>query len=294
VAKALSGVKNLQAVVDTQTNTLRIVAQPGFAFDFAGRLASAPDTSAITGTTTVQIVGTYTGTKNDALTYRVATSPPGGSGTIGVTPGLTLQVQDSAGNAVASLNIGQGYQPGSPLQVGNGVTLQFTAGTANDGDQFTTRVTSNPDTSNILAALGINSFFTGTNAANLAVQPNLVQDPTQLAASQTGQPGDASNLQRIATLRDSTVLTNGTQTFEQYFSSVVGNIGTQVQQATQQQTAQHALGQQIQAQQQSVSGVDPNEELVQMLQYQRAFQLASKYISTVNSTLDSLMQLIAG
>jgi flagellar hook-associated protein FlgK len=287
LASAISGISHLQAVVDPQSGTLKILAQPGYGFDFAGRVSTTPDTSFITGTTTVQVGGAYTGTNNDDLTYKFT-----GSGTVGVTPGLTLQVQDSAGNTVASLNVGQGYQPGSALQVGNGVTVALSAGTANAGDSFTTQVVANADTGGILTSLGLNTLFTGESANNIAIQPTILADATQLAASRSGAPADGTNLQRMAAVQDQQVLANGTQTVGQFYGAMVGDVGRQVQQLTQQQSAQQLTGQQIQAQQQSVSGVDPNQELVNMLQSQRSYQLAAQYISTVNNTLNDLYQLV--
>ena len=65
-----------------------------------------------------------------------------------------------------------------------------------------------------------------------------------------------------------------------------------VQDLSNQQTAQQALGQQLTAQQQAVSGVDTNEELTNLLQYQRSFQMASEYINVVNQTLTTLMGII--
>jgi flagellar hook-associated protein 1 FlgK len=288
VANAISAVPNLQGLVDPQTGTLKVLAAAGYSFDFAGRLASQPDTLTITGTTRPQANGTYTGSANDIYTYKVI-----GTGTVGVTPNLTLQVTNSANVTVASLNIGQGYEPGSALQIGNGLTVQLSAGTANDGDNFTTQVIANPDTAGLLTALGLNTFFTGSNAGNLAVQPNLLSDPAQLAASRSGQPGDSTNLQRMVALRDAKLLANGSQTLAQFYGSMVSNVGTGVQQLSQQQSAQQALGQQLLAQQQAVSGVDTNEELLLLTQYQQSFEIASRYIATINTTLESLFQIIS-
>src|SRR5208282_1349656 len=110
-------------------------------------------------------------------------------------------------------------------------------------------VVAQPDTAGILSALGINSFFTGASASNLAVQPNLLNNPADLSASMTGQPGDSSNLQKMAALAQTPTLTNGTQTFSQFYASMVGNIGAQVQNLTQLQSAQQVVGQNLQAQQ---------------------------------------------
>ena len=98
VASAIGKIPHLQGLVDSQTGTMQIVAQQGYAFSFAPQLATAPTTTAITGTTTAQVGGVYTGTTNSSLTFQVV-----GSGTVGVTPNLTLQVQDASGNTVSSL-----------------------------------------------------------------------------------------------------------------------------------------------------------------------------------------------
>ncbi len=287
VATALSAVPNLTASVDPATNTLKVIAANGYAFDFAGRLPSAPENVAVTGTSAPKIAGTYTGTTNDAYTFKVV-----GGGTVGQTPGLTLEVRDGANNLLGSFNVGQGYEPGSALPAVKGVVARLRAGTANAGDSFQTRVVANSDTAGILPALGLNTFFAGDSASTLAVRPDLLTHPELLSASRTGDSGDASNLLRLGTLRDQRSLNNGTQTFGEFYGSVVSNIGVRVQTLSSEQDAKTALGQNLSAQQQAVSGVDPNEELVKLLQYQRSFQLASRYVSVVNDTLNSLLQLV--
>ena len=273
-------------MVNGQSGTLSILAQPGYAFSFAPQLSSVPDTQTITGTTTVQVGGAYTGGANGALNFKVV-----GSGTVGVTPNLTLAVQDSAGNTVASLNIGQGYQPGSALTVANGVTVQLASGTANDGDSFSVTTVAQPDTAGILPALGLDTFFSGSNAGDIAVNPDLLADPDQFAGSLTGQPGDGANVSNMAALGNAPLLANGTQTLQQSFDNLIGAVGSGVQDATQQQSAQQAVGQSLQTQQQSVSGVDPNAELVQLVQSQQSYQLAAHYISVLDQTVASLLAI---
>jgi flagellar hook-associated protein FlgK len=282
-----AAVGNAQAVVDPQTNTLRIIAQPGYGVDFAGRLPSAPQNSTLSGTATAALQGSYTGAKNDTYTFRMA-----GSGQVGVTPGLAINVRDGSGNLVTTLPIGQGYEPGSNLPAVNGVVVQMGAGTVNAGDQFQTAVVGQPDTAGVLTALGVNTLFSGSNATDIAVRPDLLSDPRQLATGLTGAQGDNGNLSRLSALQDKSLLGNGTQTFSQYYANMAGTLGGQVQSLTQQQSAKQALGQNLTAQQQSVSGVDNNEELLHLLQFQRGFQMSSEYLSVVNQTLDELANII--
>jgi len=278
-------VPNLTASINPSTNALQIVAANGYTFDFAGRLPSAPTN--VQGAIAANISGTYTGTTNDTYTYKVS-----GPGTVGQTAGLSLNVYDGNNNLLGSFNIGQGYAPGSALPAVNGVTASVGAGTLVGTESFQAPVTANPDTGNVLTALGLNTLFTGNNAATLAVRPDLLAHPELLSGSLNGDPGDSSNFTKIANLQNSPTLVNGTQTLGEYFASIVSNVGVRVQDLSNQQTAQQALGQQLSAQQQAVSGVDTNEELTNLLQYQRSFQMASEYINVVNQTMSSLMGII--
>jgi flagellar hook-associated protein FlgK len=294
VASAISGVAHLGATVNTQTNTLVITSAPGYTFDFAGRLATAPTNDSFSDPSppTVKDSGTYTGTSNDVYTYTVSGVTGPGPGTIGVTPNLTLTVTNGAGQTVASLNIGQSYSPGSDLLVANGVHVSLTSGNVNNGDHFSTTLVAQPDTAGILTSLGINTFFTGAGAGGISVQPALAANPNLLATSKSGDPGDNTNILKMIAIQQAPLLASGSQTLDQFQASMVGDIGTQASQLNQTQTAQQALGQNLQAQQQSASGVDPNEELVNMLQYQRGFEFASKYINVVNQTLNTLVTMI--
>jgi flagellar hook-associated protein 1 len=277
----------VQATVDTTNNTLQLQAQSGYAFDFAGRSPTTPTFSGTyAGTTTSTLSGAYTGPSNDTYTFQVQ----GAGGTVGTTSGLTVQVLNSANQVVATLDVGSDYTPGTALSIGNGLSVAFSAGTFTAGS-FSYPVISQPDTSGILTALGINTAFTGSTGEDLAVNPALLADPSLLSASRTGEAGDGTNLQRLLDAMNQPVLDSGTQTVQQYYSSIVGTVGTQVQLATSQQTAQQALGQQLQTQQQGVEGVDQNQQLLSMLTFQQAFQLASSYVSAVNTSYNSLLNI---
>ena len=240
VASAISAVPHLQAVVNAQDGALDLIAQPGYGFDFTGNFSSSPDTQAITGTTTPTFDGQYTGSANDTLTYTFA-----GSGTIGVTPNLSLDVRNSAGTLLTSLNVGQGYQAGTDLAGPLGVNLNLSAGTVNAGDTFSLNVAGNPDTGGLLPALGLNTFFVGSSAGDLSVNSDLLAHPQDLALGNTGQAGDGTNLARLVALGNQPALNGKTQTFQQYLEGVIGNVGTQTQDMQTSQTAYDSLGSQL-------------------------------------------------
>ncbi len=148
----------------------------------------------------------------------------------------------------------------------------------------------NPDTAGLLPALGLNGLFNGTDATSISVNPALVADPNRLAASRSGQPGDATNLERFAALRDQAVLAG--RTFAGDFADQASAVGTDVKVLGDRATAQSGVMQTLSAQELSVTGVDTNEELVKLLDYQRMIEGASKYLSVVNSALDEVMEII--
>lgn len=287
VAAALSAVPHLQGLVDPQSRTLTVVAQPGYAFDFAGRLPTAPETSTLSGTAQPAIAGYYLGDANDAFTFTVV-----GSGTVGVTPSLTLEARNGAGQLLASWNVGQGYVPGSDLGPLQGVRVRLSAGTVNNGEAFGTRVVGDPDSAGLLTALGVNVFFEQTQPGVMRVREDLLQQPELLSNSRTGLPADGSNWRRLLELADEPDLGGAGTTLRGFYAELAGNIGSRVQDLDEARTAQDALALGLEAQRQSVSGVDPNEELTRMLQYQRSFQMSARYLAVVSETLEDLLRLV--
>jgi flagellar hook-associated protein 1 FlgK len=282
-----SSVPHVQSFVNTQTGTLSVIAASGYTFDFTGGIDSAPTTSSLAGTTsTPTLGGKYTGPANDSYTFKFNSS-----GTIGVTPDLQADVTDQTGAVIGKINVGLGYQTGQPITLANGVTLKLSSGGVTSGDSFTSRVVSTPDTGGLLTSLGMNTLFSGNDASSMKVNSDVLADPGRLATSQSGQAGDATNLQRFVALGSTAVLSGGKQTFAQYSNQMVSDIGADVQSLTGQQSTNQLLTSRIQAQQQSVSGVDTNEELADVLKYQQMFQLAGKYISAVNDALQQLVQI---
>jgi flagellar hook-associated protein FlgK len=287
VAAALSAIDHLQAAVDSQTGTLQIWADPGFAFDFAGRLDPTPDPSAITGSARPAISGRFSGSANAAWTFDVV-----GSGSVGVTPGLTVEVRDAAGSLLASLDVGRGYEAGTGLTIADGVQVAFSAGTLNAGDAFAITAVAQPDTSHLLVALGLNTFFAGTDASSIAVHPLLLQAPELLAVARSGQSGDVDNLLRLIAARDTKLATLSAQTPEEFLAWTTGTVGDRVRSAELVFDQVELLGQQLDAERSSYSAVDPNEEMVRLVQLQQAFQAAAKLITVANETMAELLQTI--
>ncbi len=151
-------------------------------------------------------------------------------------------------------------------------------------------VIANPDTAGILAGLGVNGLFSGTGAANITVNPAVAANPGLLATSQTGEADDESNLERMAAVQSQSLI--GGQTLSAAYTNLTTSVGTNVQQFGDQQTSQTGLVQNLTTQEQSVTGVDQNQEMANLITVQNGIQAASQYMSALNTAISSLLQII--
>lgn len=154
---------------------------------------------------------------------------------------------------------------------------------------FAAPTVSDTDTANLLAGVGVNGMFSGVGASALKVRPELAAEPNLLAAGRTGRTGDGTNLERMAAVRDEIAISGRTLSAE--YTDLAAGIGTVINSLGDEQTSRTGLLQNLNAQEQSVVGVDVNEELVRLLDYQRMVEGASRYISVVNSALDSIFEI---
>jgi flagellar hook-associated protein 1 FlgK len=152
-------------------------------------------------------------------------------------------------------------------------------------------ITFSQDSSHALAALGINTFFTGSTAGNLGVNQTVAANPDLLAAAQNGVPGDNSNALAIAKFNTTPQTVLGNQSWTDSYNSMISQIATTSAAATSNVTSTQDIVQTLQAQQQNVSGVSLDQETVNMLQQQRSYQGAAMFISTVNQMMQSLLNM---
>ena len=150
------------------------------------------------------------------------------------------------------------------------------------------------DSSGVLAALGINTFFTGSDAGSLGVNRELLTGDTpgaKFAASLDGFTVDASNALVLADLQDKVLGDQDGRSIGGIYREL---IDLTTQGAT--TTASVADGLRIfegtlEAGAQAVSGVNLDEEAIDMIQLQRAYQASARYISTLSDLLDILVNL---
>ncbi len=104
--------------------------------------------------------------------------------------------------------------------------------------------------------------------------------------------GNGGNAQAMAALQTAKTLEGGSTSLEGAYSQLVSQVATQGNLAQSALSAASAVAAQASAAQQSVSGVNLDEEATNLIQYQQAYQAAAKAIQVGNSLFTSLLQAV--
>lgn len=147
------------------------------------------------------------------------------------------------------------------------------------------------DTSGLLAALGINTFFSGSGTRSLGVNTDLREDPSKFAASSGGIGADTENALALAAFGETPLEALNGDTLVHQYEDFVAEV-TQASSVTKAVSEGFRVFQRtLEGQQLGLSGVSIDDEAVQMIAYQRAYQASARMIATLSELLSVLMTL---
>ncbi len=189
--------------------------------------------------------------------------------------------------SLASLNASLNGVPNLSASINADGTMKIDAATG-----YT--VSFGEDTSGVLAVLGVNTYFTGNDATNIGVRSDLSTNPGLLATGQTtaGQPNDNATALAIAGLQTATNAALGGQSIMGSWRDTAQQIGAESQAATTKAQASSLVRQNLEAQRSAISGVSLDEESINLLNYQRQYQGAARFITVVDEMTQTLLGLI--
>ena len=148
---------------------------------------------------------------------------------------------------------------------------------------------------NFPGAIGINQFFTGDNAKNIAVNSDFMRDPSAMQGYKAPVPGNNDVANKMVQLQYDDVefySSNGVvvqDTLSGYYNSLTTKIAADGEDAGRSQETSKALYNSVQAEFQSVSGVNTDEELTNLMKFQTAYSANAKVITTVDEMLNTLL-----
>ena len=144
------------------------------------------------------------------------------------------------------------------------------------------------DTSGILTALGINTFFTGEDARTIGINDVVANDALKFAASRNGVDEDSEIAVELAGFAQKALDSEDGLTLYGLYERMTANVaqGSSVAHAVAE--GARVFEDQLRGQSLAISGVSIDEEILRMIRYQRSFQASARYIAA----LDELLQLL--
>ncbi|GAB4383768.1 MAG: hypothetical protein Kow0022_04450 [Phycisphaerales bacterium] len=150
------------------------------------------------------------------------------------------------------------------------------------------------DSSGVLAVLGVNSYFTGTNAQNIAINPDLVSDPSKLmlGTMEGNQYVENATALSIVDLQDLALDALSGRSIQEHWSDAVQHVGVESSSAETLSQAAEVVRQSLEAQRASVSGVSADEESINLLNHQQQYQGAARLISIADEMFQTLLSIV--
>ena len=170
-----------------------------------------------------------------------------------------------------------GYS-GILAQSGEGGAYDFNradAVTSRDGAQFAVSPVMSP-----ADYMEVNPAVTGDVRSVAAAFANIIGD---------ADPGDARAAVEIAAMRNTKVMIGTGRTFDDYFAESVTNVGLKGEQAQNQLASQNKIMDDLRSLRDSISGVNIDEELADIIKFQHGYNAAAKFVTVQDELLDTLI-----
>jgi flagellar hook-associated protein 1 FlgK len=128
------------------------------------------------------------------------------------------------------------------------------------------------------------------------VNAALVSDKSSIAAGlgengHAANPGNGEAALAIAAIRNSTVMVGKQGSFDDYFANAVARIGMLGEQSGRSLETQNLIMKNLKDMRASVSGVNTDEELANLIKYQQGYAASARFITTINTMLDTLLRM---
>ncbi len=128
----------------------------------------------------------------------------------------------------------------------------------------------------------------------MEINPVIASDVQNLAAGYAGfegvpYPGDNRAAVSIAQIRNTPVMVGDNRTFDDFFADAVTNIGLKGEQSELALNTQTAILKELHDMRDSVSGVNIDEELADIIKFQHGYNASAQFVSTINEMLDTVI-----
>jgi flagellar hook-associated protein 1 FlgK len=130
------------------------------------------------------------------------------------------------------------------------------------------------------------------SSEKIEVNKTIVEDVGRIAGSKKpGAAGDNTISNMISSLQHRQTMQEGTATFDDFYNSRVGELGSISQRARSTQEAQKSILEQMSSIRESISGVSLDEETTNMIQMQKMYDASARVIRTADEMLETVLSL---
>lgn len=148
---------------------------------------------------------------------------------------------------------------------------------------------------NFAGALNIGGFFSGDSATTMKVKSEITSDPSTIRGSKNGNDGDNEVANAILQLQYDEITfynkdgTTITKSLDGYYRLFTGTIAGDAEANSYTYETNSTLYNSVYEDFQSINGVNTNEELAALIQYQASYGAAAKVVTTIDAMLDTLL-----
>ncbi len=147
------------------------------------------------------------------------------------------------------------------------------------------------DTSGTLAALGINTFFTGSTSGDLGINSMILNDQRLLATGQGGGPADNRNALALASFIDHPVVQLGGVSVDQFYTQLIGSTAQAAAAEQSLSNGYQGFRDSLKTMREQRSGVSLDEEAIRVMNLQHNYQAAARIVSTIDDLLRTLINI---
>ena len=150
---------------------------------------------------------------------------------------------------------------------------------------------------NFAGATGVNGFFVGDSAKNISLKREFIDDPTKINAYKNPVSGDDQMANQMLQVQyhdiefkySNRVVIKDTP--DGFYRNFTGKIATDTENKGRDLDTSEAIFNAVKQEQESISGVNIDEELANLLKYQTAYSANAKIITTIDRMLQSLLSI---
>jgi flagellar hook-associated protein 1 FlgK len=223
-----------------------------------------------------------------------------------LSPGVSANADNAGSGAITYVGMDQSSTNRDNFEIRFTDASTYTIYNTTDGEAVSTgnTYTSGADitfegiTVNISGSVSSGDVFSVKASANaardMAVNSTIVNNVNKIAAAQdvSSLPGDNQNALDISALKSALTMTNDTSSFGDFYTAAVSAIGIDISNNSFNTDQQEAMVDQLVNRREGISGVSLDEEAIDLIKFQSAYEAAANLISVTSEMLDVLVSLL--